>query len=61
MIHKINDYHVAQIQIPLLKNKARQQEINDLVLEANAKRYEAYTLEQEAITMVNKDVIYREA
>jgi type I restriction enzyme S subunit len=35
-----------------------QKEINNLALEANAKRYEAYKLEQKALTKINEDVIY---
>ena len=54
----IDDKNVAKIPIPLLKNKEIQLKINNLVLEANQKRYEAYKLEQKAIRMVNEKVIY---
>ena len=40
----------------MLKNKDTQIKINDLVLEANKKRYETYVLEQKAIKMVNEKV-----
>ena len=40
----------------MLKNKDTQIKINDLVLEANKKRYENYVLEQKAIKMVNEKV-----
>ena len=32
--------------------------INDLALEANEKRYQAYLLEQEALQIMDRDVIY---
>lgn len=58
VINMIDDKNVAKIPIPLLKNKEIQLKINNLVLEANQKRYEAYKLEQKAIRMVNEKVIY---
>ena len=35
--------------MPLLKNKTKQSEINDLVLKANELRYQAHLKEQEVI------------
>jgi len=58
VIDEINDNHVAHIQLPLLNNKSIQQKINDLVLKANEKRYQAYQLEQEAINKINEEVIF---
>ena len=58
VVNEIDTNHVADIPLPLLKNKEIQTKINNLVLEANQKRYEAYTLEQQAIKMVNDKVIY---
>lgn len=58
VINMIDDKNVAKLPIPLLKNKEIQTKINNLVLEANKKRYEAYVLEQKAIKMVNEKVIY---
>lgn len=58
VVDEIDDNQVSQIQIPLLKNKEVQQQINNLVLEANKKRYQAYVLEQEALKLVNDLVIY---
>jgi len=57
VVDEIDDNHVSQVQIPLLNNKEKQKEINDLVLEANRKRYEAYVLEQQAIRVVEDEVI----
>jgi len=48
---------MAKVEIPLLKNNSKQKEINDLVLKANELRYEAHLKEQEAIRVVNEDVI----
>lgn len=58
VVDEIDDKHVARIQIPLLRNNNVQQKINDLVLETNQKRYEAYQLELKAIKTVNNQVIY---
>ena len=49
VVDEIDDNHVRQIAIPLLKNHTVQKKINDLALEANEKRYQAYLLEQEAL------------
>lgn len=40
---------LSSIDIPLLKNEKKQKEINDLVLQANELRYQAYLKEHEAI------------
>ena len=60
VVDEIDHRHIAQVEIPLLKNKDVQQKINDLVLEANQKRYEAYILEQKAIHTINEKVIFAE-
>lgn len=60
VVGHIEAHHLIQVQIPLLKNKEVQQKINDLVLEANQKRYEAYLLEQKAIHTINEKVIFAE-
>jgi type I restriction enzyme S subunit len=58
VVDEIDDNHVSQIQIPLLKNRVTQDEINTLALQANQKRYEAYLLEQEAMDIINDEVIF---
>ena len=58
VVDEIDDNHVRQIAIPLLKNHEVQKKINDLALEANEKRYQAYLLEQEALQIMDRDVIY---
>jgi len=54
----IEPVHINNIKIPLLNNISIQKEINDLVLEANKKRTEAYELEQEALSILNEQVIF---
>lgn len=58
VIDEIDATHVSEIPIPFLKNHNAQQEINTLALEANVKRYEAYKLEQKALEIMDKEVIY---
>lgn len=58
VVDEIDDNHVRQIPIPLLHNQEVQKRINTLALEANAKRYEAYKLEQQALRIMNDEVIF---
>lgn len=57
VVDEIDDTHVSNIPVPLLKDKAVQKQINDLALEASQKRYEAYTLEQQALHIMDEEVI----
>lgn len=56
VVDEIDDKHLSKVEIPLLKNELKQQEINNMVLQANDLRYQAYLKEQEAIKMMD-DVI----
>ena len=58
VVDEIDDTHVSSIPFPLLKNEDVQRRINDLALEANEKRYEAYKMEQQALRIVDKEVIH---
>lgn len=58
VVDEIDDDHVRQIPIPLLRNQDVQQQINSLALESNTKRYEAYKLEQAALRIMNEEVIF---
>lgn len=60
VVDEIDDNHVKQIQIPILKNQDIQKQVNDLALQANEKRYKAYQLEQEALKVLDEEVIYAE-
>lgn len=57
VVDEINDKHVRNIPIPLLKNHSVQQHINHLALLANQKRYEAYLLEREALKIMEEEVL----
>ncbi|MBE5773040.1 MAG: restriction endonuclease subunit S [Clostridiales bacterium] len=58
VVDEIDDNHVSSIPFPILKNAEVQQRINTLALQANEKRYEAYKLEQQALRIVDKEVIF---
>ena len=58
VVDEIDNKQVSDIVIPLLCDENTQQEINNKVLKANKKRAEAYELEQEALTILNDQVIY---
>lgn len=58
VVDEIDDNHVRAIPVPILKKHDVQKQINDLALEANQKRYEAYQLEQEALKIMDAEVIY---
>ena len=58
VVDMIDNNSLSCVEIPLLKNKDIQKKINDLALEANKKRYEAYLLEQEALKIMDEEVIY---
>ena len=57
VVDEIDDTHVSSIPFPLLKNADVQRRINELALQASEKRYEAYTLEQQALRIIDKEVI----
>lgn len=54
VVDEIDDNQLSTVAIPLLKDKFAQQKINDLVLEANELRYQAYLKEQKAINKMNE-------
>ena len=58
VVDEIDSKQVSDIAIPLLRDENTQQEINNRVLTANKKRAEAYNLEQEALTVLDEQVIY---
>ena len=57
-------HHLSKLFLLLsttfLKNQDIQKQINDLALQANEKRYQAYLLEQEALKVLDEEVIYAE-
>lgn len=58
VVDEIDDNHVSKVAIPILKNQTVQNEINELALKANKKRYKAYKLEQQAIKLVRQEVVH---
>ena len=58
VIDMIDPNNAGQIPIPILKNKDAIKKINDLALQANKLRSEAYYKEKEAINIMNNEVIY---
>ena len=58
VVDEIDNRHVFQIPFPLLKSADVQAEINHLALHANELRYQAYQVEQEALTVMNDEVLF---
>ena len=54
VVDHIEAFHIANMRIPILKDKVKQKDINDKVLQANDLRYQAYLKEQKAIEKVNE-------
>jgi len=50
--------HIGQIPVPILQNEDTQSIINSLALEANELRYQAYLCEQEALKVLNDEVLF---
>lgn len=60
VVQHIEKEHIKSCPVPILKNQDVQKQINDLALQANEKRYQAYLLEQEALKVLDEEVIYAE-
>lgn len=58
VVDEIDDTHVSSIPIPIMKNKGVQNKINSLALLASEKRLEAFRLEQQALEIMDKEVIF---
>lgn len=58
VVRHIEKEHISNVPVPLLKDTNVQQHINELALAANEKRYEAYKLEQQALRIMDRDVIF---
>lgn len=54
VVDEVDDEQIAQVPIPIIKNKDALREINDGVLKANRLRYEAYKKEQESFKIMNE-------
>lgn len=60
VVDMIDNHSLEMVEFPILKNQDVQKQINDLALQANEKRYKAYLLEQEALKVLDEEVIYAE-
>lgn len=60
VVNEIDDNHVSNIQFPILKNKNIQKNINDIALKANEKKYDAYKKEQEALRIMEEEVLVQD-
>ncbi len=60
VVDMIDNHSLEMVEFPLLKDQDVQKQINDLALQANEKRYQAYLLEQEALKVLDEEVIYAE-
>ena len=57
VVDEIDDNQIRSVPIPLLKNVAAQNKINALALSANEKRFAAYRLEQEALNILDAEIL----
>ncbi|MCI8589554.1 MAG: restriction endonuclease subunit S [Clostridiales bacterium] len=57
VVDAIEPFHIKRVAVPLLKDVSLQNQINRMALEANEKRYEAYVLEQKALSLINSEVL----
>ena len=57
VVDMIDDRSLAAVEIPFLKKPTAQLAINDLALQANKKRYEAFLLEEKAMELFEKEVL----
>lgn len=53
VVDEVDDEQIAQVPIPIIKNKEALHKINDNILKANILRYKAYLKEQEAFKIMN--------
>lgn len=58
VVDAIEPFHIQSVEVPILRNQDVQKQINDLALQANEKRYQAYLLEQKALKVLDEEVIF---
>lgn len=54
----IEKIHIAKVPVPIIKDASAFCKINTLALQANELRYQAYQLEQEAMQIMDNEVIF---
>ncbi len=57
VVPHIELHHVRAVPVPLLSDRSVQSRINALALEANERRFEAYQLERQALSIMNSEVL----
>lgn len=57
VVNMIDDICMGNIKIPMFSNMDKLNEIDNMVFESNKLRYIAYKKEQEAINIMNKEVL----
>ena len=57
VVDMIDDKSLGAVSVPLLRNGAVQSKINSMALLANEKRFRAYLLEQEALSILNDKIL----
>jgi len=57
VVFEIDQFQLADVPVPLLADAELMKEINDLVLQANALRYVAFSKEQEALRLFDEEVL----
>ena len=57
VVNMIDDSSLGDVQIPIIKDREIVKKIDCLVLEANELRYQAYKQEQQAIEIMNREVL----
>ncbi|MCB1658925.1 MAG: hypothetical protein KDI39_11920 [Pseudomonadales bacterium] len=57
VVFEIDQYHLAQVPVPILADTNTMKEINILALRAHQLRYQAFQKEQEALRLFNGDVL----
>ena len=57
VVDEIDNNHMSNVAIPLLADAEQQKKINDMALNANELCYQAYTLEQKALQIMDEDVL----
>lgn len=58
VVDEVDANQIARVPLPLCKSKKAMKRINDLVIEANELRFQAYELEQKAIQTMNDRVLF---
>ena len=57
VVDEITDKQIGEVSVPILKNEQISDDITELINKANDLRYRAYQQEQEAIAIMNEEVL----